>query len=102
MELWKEVRTGILDFREIYIQTTETIRSIKIANHEEMCMRGRLLGITYTYEARGKETRKSQKRNPKKRKVLFVNIRKRLFLYELAWIWEEGDFGFVFYFCPQN
>lgn len=73
MELWKEVRTRILDFREMYIKTIETMRSIKIANHEEMCVKGRLLGITYIYEARGKETRKSQKMNPKKRFCLLIS-----------------------------
>lgn len=72
MELWKEVRTGILGFREMYIKTIETMRSIKIANHEEMCVKGRLLGITYIYEARGKETRKSQKMNPKKKRFCLL------------------------------
>ena len=92
MELWKENRVEMLDFRDIYIQTIDIMRSIKVVNHEKRNVDERQVYGCYLH-LRGKRKKKKEEEKSEnnlqtqKREgfCLFVTIRKRLlFPNELA------------------
>ena len=60
MELWKDNRVEMLDFRVIHLQTIETMRSTKIANHDKRDV-GKRKVDGYHLHLRGKRKRKRKK-----------------------------------------
>ena len=74
MELWKDNRVEMLDFRVILIQAIETMRSTKIANHEKRDVSKRKVDGCYLHW-RGKRKRKRKK--SQKTSNLLIQTQKR-------------------------